>query len=286
MNFSSEELNAFQTDLKKATQSLCDKYQVKMKKSKISYGQVDFEMKITFEKNEVGLNTERIRFETECNFYGFTSDDYMRLFEYNGVEYEMIGFDRSAKKYNCIVRETETGICTKINEKFLHSLINHKTLHETQPETEMKIREETNLLTEKELNLLNIKLEKSKRNERDWAQIKEVLHEKEVFTFTPLANNPWIKSKQGVAVEDNTLLAFTNKDAIDDYLDNLYQEGRIQKEVLVKLYLFEDIVQIADENNLDIIFDSKDELNKSYLMYNSQKKRLNVFILEKNDLTY
>lgn len=123
MNFDNNDFSAFERDMKRAVQDLCTKYQVKLKKMHISYGAVDFDMKLTFEKNEEGLNTERVKFEMACYRYGFAPDDYMRIFEYNGVEYELIGFDRGARKYNCIVREVDTGIQSKINDQFLHNIL-------------------------------------------------------------------------------------------------------------------------------------------------------------------
>lgn len=63
-----------------------------------------------------------MKLETERYCYGFALDDYRRIFEYNDVEYELIGFDQNNRKYNCIVREIDIGIQSKINDKFLHDI--------------------------------------------------------------------------------------------------------------------------------------------------------------------
>ena len=55
MNFDNNDFSAFERDMKRVVQDLCTKYQVKLKKMHISYGAVDFDMKLTFEKMRKGL---------------------------------------------------------------------------------------------------------------------------------------------------------------------------------------------------------------------------------------
>lgn len=123
MNFTNEDFAAFERDLKYALSEVCRKYQVKLKGSKITYGPVDFDMKLTFERNEEGLNAEAINFSIHCLHYGFRPEDYMRSFEHLGVEYEFIGFDTSARKYNCIIRDMETGIKSRVESRVLKEMM-------------------------------------------------------------------------------------------------------------------------------------------------------------------
>ena len=123
MNFTDSEFDAFERDLKLATAELCKKYQIKLKTSKITYGPVEFDMKLTFQKNEEGLDAEEINFSMICARYGFKPSDYKRTFELLGVEYEFVGFDTKAKKYNCLIREIKTGITSKINYEVLTEIL-------------------------------------------------------------------------------------------------------------------------------------------------------------------
>ena len=280
MNFTNEEFSAFERDLKAATIALCSKYEVKLKKMKLSYGPVDFDLKLTFEKDEEGVNAERIKFETTCFYYGFEPGDYLRLFEYNGVEYEFIGFETSAKKYNCIVREVETGIRSKVNEKFLHVLFEqeNKKVEQDFNQTTANM-DEINLLSKEELSMLRIKLEKSKRNEKDWALIKAAFIGKEMLTYRPDPVNTLIKCVNGIAVENNYLTVFTSKEAIERHLDELYAEGVMEGTVPIVSYQFEDIIRTADEKQLSVLFDIADEPNRGYYSYDCNSKNMKVVIM-------
>ena len=280
MNFDNNDFSAFERDMKNAIRELCTKYQVKLKNMHISYGTVDFDMKLTFEKNEEGMNTERVKFETECYRYGFVPDDYMRIFEYNGVEYELIGFERSARKYNCVVREIDTGIQSKINDKFLHDIFEQ----ELQKAAATSSRTTTNfdevpLLSAEELSLLKIKLGKSKRSAKDWSQIKEVLVGKDMLTYRTFTPNSRITCENGIAVEDGFLSVFTNKEALDKHLIELNEDGWIGNQVNIVSVAIEDVIKTADELHMNVWFDIAHETNRGYYMYDSRKQELKVMIL-------
>ena len=119
MNFTDSEFSAFERDLKQVTAELCEKYRIKLKGSRITYGPVEFDMKLTFQKNEEGVNADEINFSLYCYKYGFRPCDYGRRFEYLGTEYEFIGFDIGAKKYNCF----KMGIVSKVNHKKLAEML-------------------------------------------------------------------------------------------------------------------------------------------------------------------
>lgn len=279
MNFDNNDFSAFERDMKRALQDLCTKYQVKLKKMNISYGAVDFDMKLTFEKNEEGLNTERVKFEMACYRYGFVPDDYMRIFEYNGVEYELIGFDRSARKYNCVVREVDTGIQSKINDKFLHDIFSQELQRAAEKNGKQAGCDESFLLTAEELSLLKLKLGKGKRGVKDWAQIKTVLSGKDMLTYIPTNPNRWIYSENGIAVEYGFLSVFTNQEALKKHLQELADDGRIGTRVSIASVAFEQVIKIADEKRKNVWFDITEETNRGHYMYDAKKRELKVEIL-------
>lgn len=280
MNFNDNDFCAFEKDVKKAMQELCYKYQLKLKNMNISYGAVDFDMKLTFEKNEEGLNTERVKFEMECFRYGFVPDDYMRIFEYHGVEYEFIGFERKARKYNCIIREVDTGSESRISDQFLHDIFSRECPQATTEQTRTTTNyDEIPLLSEEELSLLKMKLGKSKRTEKDWSQIKSVLVGKHMLTYQPPASNNWIYCEDGIAVEYGYLCVFTSKEALDRHLRELSMDGMIGKTFRIVSVPMEEVVKTADENHQNVWFDITKETNRGYYIYNSKEQKLNVEIL-------
>ena len=136
MNFDDKGFDDFEYDMKNALNAICAKHKLKLKGTRIKYGTVDFEMKLYFEKDEEGINSERIKFETDCSYYGFTPNDYLRVFEYMNCEYELTGFQTSAKKYNCIVRNILTGEMIRISNRYL------RRLFDEQPEQMSEVRME------------------------------------------------------------------------------------------------------------------------------------------------
>lgn len=277
MNFTDSEFDAFERDLKRATAELCEKYQVKLKGSKITYGPVEFDMKLTFQKNEEGLNAEEINFSMDCFRYGFKPSDYMRSFEHLGVEYEFIGFDTSAKKYNCLVRDLKTGITSKINHKMLAEILKRDDERPKELKEEV-VYVELPKISKEEMSILNIKLGKSKRNEKDWSQIKEIFIGKEVFTFKPNKSNAFVGLYKEIAEEDEMLSIFTSVEACTKHLDELSAMGIISGNINVVGIAFDDVIGIADRDKIDVIIDNSGEMNKGYYYYSSEDHQIKVVI--------
>ena len=124
-----------------------------------------------------------------------------------------------------------------------------------------------NILSDNELSTLSIKLSKSKRSEKDWTIIKELLKGKEMFTFVANSNVPWISSIEGIALEKEALLVYTNKTDLQIHLEELYISGDIPTEVNIKSYLFEDILQIAKKHNTLVLFDITNNKDRRYMSY-------------------
>ncbi|MDO4977517.1 MAG: hypothetical protein Q4E53_09675 [Eubacteriales bacterium] len=125
MEFTDKEFEEFTNDVKEALRGVCQKYNLKRTKTYISYGKIDFDMKITFQKDEEDIDVERIKFEEDCAYYGFVPDDYLRTFEYHGRTYELYAFIPRAKKYKCMVRDIETGAKLKMTDRYLLNEFGH-----------------------------------------------------------------------------------------------------------------------------------------------------------------
>lgn len=280
MNFTDSEFDAFRRDLKQATAELCEKYKIKLTDSKITYGPVEFDMKLKFQKNEDGINAEEINFSMECFRYGFKPSDYMRSFEHLGAEYEFIGFDTSAKKYNCLVRDLSTGVTSKVNNKMLAEILkkdNEKMINEAEKTEYVELP----TISEDEMAVLNIKLGKSKRNQKDWDQIKQIFIGKEIFTFKVNAPNDYVGTIHNIAEEDGTLVVFTSVEVCKRHLDELGEEGILYGKVNVTGVAFNDVIAAADQENMDVMVDFTNDSNKGYYYYSSEERELKVVIATK-----
>lgn len=291
MNFDNHDFDAFRRDLKSATRELCEKYQINLKQiGSISYGPVDFTLKLTFEKNEDGVNSERIKFETECFYYGFLPSDYLRSFRHIDGEYEFIGFDRSAKKYNCKIRDLETGIVSRVNNLFLKEILERDSrvmaaergIEEVAtvcdindvdlPNQDTANINNLNLMTKDDISFLNIKLGKSKRGMKDWDQIRERFQGKDYFTYCRNLNDP-------VAVVDDYIVAFTSKEEVDSHLALMGKIGELKGDAYVISYSYDELIDLAENMGRDIIFDPKYESNRGYYVYGVENHKLKVVIL-------
>lgn len=119
MNFNNQGFDEFSKDVKDALREVCQKHQVKLVDSRISYRDIEFDLRLSFEKDDDELEVERIRFERDCEYYRFLPEDYLRTFEYRGHTYELYGFMPRAKKYKCLVRDIETGEELRMSDKYL-----------------------------------------------------------------------------------------------------------------------------------------------------------------------
>ena len=122
MELNEKELNDFRCDVRNAMYELCKKYQVKLTGIDLKYRSTDFEMKLSFDKADV--DTERIKFENDCEYYGFKKSDYKWRFEQGNDQYEFIGFKPRAKKYRCIARNLSNGQLVVYSDEDMKLLMN------------------------------------------------------------------------------------------------------------------------------------------------------------------
>ena len=134
------------------------------------------------------------------------------------------------------------------------------------------------MISEEEMSLLNIKLAKSKRNEKDWSQIKDIFFGKDVFTFKVKKPNDYIGMHRGIAVEELGLLIFTSIKACENYLDELGTMGIISGNINVVGMTFDDVIVLADRDKIDVIIDNSFETNRGYYYYSSNERQLKVVI--------
>ena len=113
----------------------------------------------------------------------------------------------------------------------------------------------------------------------DWTIIKELLKGKEMLTFVANSNVPWVSSIEGIALEKETLLVYTNNIDLQKHLEELYISGDIHTEVNVKSYLFEDILQVAAKHNTIVLFDITNDRDRRYMSYIPSENELKAGFL-------
>lgn len=141
-----------------------------------------------------------------------------------------------------------------------------------------------NVLTEKELSFLSIKLGKSKRTERDWTQIKAMLKDKYMFTYIPSSKDNFARNVDNMAVETS----FGGMDFGYVYMDRQLLEKRLNlmdlfgitgRETIVRTETFETFVEKSLQNNIPIIFDFIEPPKDRYYMFFPESEMLSVQII-------
>lgn len=104
MSITRKMLNDFRADFDKAMSPLAEKYGLKIKSGKITYGELDFTMKFDALISNSEVDGERAKFEQFCSQYGFTAEDYKGTFTLGNKTFELVGFNPSRPKNDCTIR--------------------------------------------------------------------------------------------------------------------------------------------------------------------------------------
>ena len=113
-----------------------------------------------------------------------------------------------------------------------------------------------NLIPPEELDIIRIKLGKSKRKESDWTIIKDILYRHDLIVMEPEKKDRYYPVYDHIMSEDGILVAFTSVDECIKHVRWLNEEdGTPEREFLIGSMPFEQAVQTADEHGRDLIID-------------------------------
>ena len=271
MQFNDKEFEAFEEDVEEALSKVCDKYQVTLTSIGYRYGKTNFELKLDFEKDDE--EAERIKFEEECESYGFQKSDYKREVFCDNQICEFIGFNPRARKYKCIVRSTETGERFVLTEEQLRDMFDYY-LYDNPQKLDL---DNLNLLTDDDISFLTIKIQKSKQTAKDWAAIKGVFAGKHMFTFIPDLENDLIENVDSMSVEAGYGIIFFDEDDLVNHVGNLTYGKLVGERVRLKPMTYEEFIEKADKNQVPIRFLMKGFEHKACFQYDPADQSFSVF---------
>lgn len=137
-----------------------------------------------------------------------------------------------------------------------------------------------NLIPEDKLGVLRVKVNKSHRKEADWDVIKDILNAYRIVTVEPMARIPGVRIIDHVLCKNGALLAFTNASDCQEYVKAIAKPfGDKGIYFTMGSIGFEDVVDIANREEMDIFLDPKDERNHKFIRYRWQDKKLAVSML-------
>ncbi len=136
---------------------------------------------------------------------------------------------------------------------------------------------EVDLIEKKDVALIKIKIGKNHRKESDWEAIKELLLSHDVLTAEPMRALPELYGVEHVLCENGVLYVFTNIDDCQSHLQKLSRRyGDIGEYFEINSIWFEDVLNIAQEHEMNVVIDKQDMVIGKYMVYDYAKNQLNA----------
>ena len=128
---------------------------------------------------------------------------------------------------------------------------------------------DANLISDKDLSIIKIKLGKSKRNEKDWSVIKEILLAHDLIVPVSLDENVAIGNVGGVMRIDQILIAFTNPDDCSRQMKAFSEDLEMTLRWQMKFMPFTDLMNIADNAGLMLCIDMITDRRNRFITYSN-----------------
>ena len=110
MDITSKSIDVFRADFKKAVADLETKYDVKIELGGTSYSKAEMHFKTTIKNNTVdGVDFAEAEFSKLAFMYGFEPKDYNKVVKLGKEEFNLVGFNRKARKNTCMIKRVSDG---------------------------------------------------------------------------------------------------------------------------------------------------------------------------------
>ena len=135
---------------------------------------------------------------------------------------------------------------------------------------------DANMISDKDLSIIKIKLGKSKRNEKDWSVIKEILLTHDLIVPESLDENEVIGNVGGAMRIDQMLIAFTNPDDCSRQMKAFSEDMGMTLRWQMKFMLFTDLGNIADNAGLMLCIDMITDGRNRFITYSNGKVEASI----------
>lgn len=141
--------------------------------------------------------------------------------------------------------------------------------------------EEDSILSESEIMSIKTRMRKNKLSESDWSYIKDLLHDKHIFTVRPMDASLLPRfSIEGVLHDQDVLMAFTNLNECEEYARR-YAAVRIGRQYTFDTIPYESVIRIADAHEKDAYIDVRYGHEERFLVYSAKTKMFHLCINHK-----
>jgi len=135
---------------------------------------------------------------------------------------------------------------------------------------------DANMISDKDLSIIKIKLGKSKRNEKDWSVIKEMLLTHDLIVPESLDENEVIGNVGGAMRIDQMLIAFTNPDDCSRQMKAFSEDMGMTLRWQMKFMLFTDLGNIADNAGLMLCIDMITDGRNRFITYSNGRVEASI----------
>lgn len=142
--------------------------------------------------------------------------------------------------------------------------------------------EEHNLIPQKDVDLIKIKLGKSHRKESDWGVIKDILSSHNVIVAEPAKPDRRVPVKEHIMCEDGHLVVFTNIEDCNEHIIHLNRKDGVPDRLFrLGSMPFEEAVDIAEEYGMDLYIDLHAKTNTVCMCYVAGEEKIKAVMMAK-----
>ena len=136
---------------------------------------------------------------------------------------------------------------------------------------------EYNLLSQKDINQIRVKLGKKHIKESDWTFIREILSIHNMIVLEPVVFDAKLSVKEHVLYDNGIMVAFTNIENCREYV-NLINRRDATPNRLFQLGImpFNIVTEIARKYGTDLYIDLQIKENAVFLVYYQQEDRIDI----------
>lgn len=140
--------------------------------------------------------------------------------------------------------------------------------------------EKYNLLSQKDINQIRIKLGKKHIKESDWDFIREILYSHNVIVLEPVVPDAKLFVKEHLLYDNGLMVAFTNIDNCREYVDTINRRDAAQNRLFqLGTMPFGKAAEISRKYGADLYIDMQIKENAVFIVYYQQEDRFDTITI-------
>lgn len=134
-----------------------------------------------------------------------------------------------------------------------------------------------NLLSQKDINQIRIKLGKKHMKESDWKYIREILSDHNVIVLEPVVPDAKLMVKEHVLYDNGLMVAFTNIENCREYVNSINRRDAAPNRLFqLGAMPFPVVTEIAGRYDTDLYIDLEIKENAVFMVYYQQEDRMDT----------